>query len=217
IAAVGAAALVIAMIGFRGFVEQTPRIAFKAVPASYRTILANPRAKICFGAVFLEGIFIFGVFPYVAILLLSGGEARAAIAGLVIAGFSIGGAIYTFAVGNLLELFGQRRIMIGGAMVAALALLSIAVNAWWPLAFIAFGFLGCGFYLLHGSIQVFMTELAPDARGASVALHSASFFLGQSIGPILYGFGFSLLSPSMTLIIAAIAVTLISIVAAPLL
>jgi MFS transporter, DHA1 family, inner membrane transport protein len=217
IAAVGAVALVTVIIGFRGVVEPAPRIAFKAVPASYRTILANPRAKICFGAVFLEGIFIFGVFPYVAILLLSGGEARAAIAGLVIAGFSIGGAIYTFAVGNLLELFGQRRIMIGGGMVAAFALLAVALNAWWPLAFVAFGFLGCGFYLLHGSIQVFMTELAPEARGASVALHSASFFLGQAIGPILYGFGFSWLSPSVTLVIAAVAVALIAIVAALLL
>ena len=32
-------------------------------------VFADPRAKVCFGAVFLEAIFIQGLFPYVAILL----------------------------------------------------------------------------------------------------------------------------------------------------
>ena len=53
--------------------------------ANYRGIFADPRAKFCFGSVFFEGIFIHGIFPYVAILLLASGEARASIAGLVIA------------------------------------------------------------------------------------------------------------------------------------
>ena len=56
-----------AVLGFRGTGgSQAPRVAFKSVPANYRAILANPRAKVCFGAVFLEGMFIVGLFPYVA-------------------------------------------------------------------------------------------------------------------------------------------------------
>src|SRR5207302_1995321 len=189
----------------------------KSVPAGYRTILANPRAKVCFGAVFFEGIFIFGLFPYVALLLLAGGEARASIAGLVIAGFSLGGVLYAMVVGTLLEMFGQRRIMIAGGLVAAIALSSVALHVWWPLALLAFGLLGLGFYLLHGSIQVFMTELAPDARGSSAALHSSSFFLGQAIGPILYGLGFAWVGQGATLITSAVAIALIGIGAAHLL
>jgi hypothetical protein len=84
---------VAAVVGFRTTTVKTVRIPFRSVPAGYRAILANPRAKVCFGAVFFEGIFIFGVFPYVALLLLTGGEARASIAGLVIAGFSLGGVL----------------------------------------------------------------------------------------------------------------------------
>ena len=216
--AVGAAALITAVIGFRSTPSATaPRVTFKSVPGNYRAILANPHAKICFGAVFLEGIFIFGVFPYVAALLLAAGEGRASIAGLVIAGFSIGGVVYTATVGNLLEMFGQRRIMIIGGLAAALALASAALDAWWPLAMLAFGLLGFGFYLLHGSIQVFMTELAPEARGSAVALHSSSFFLGQAIGPIFYGLGFRWLGAGATLLIAAVAVALIGLVTAHLL
>jgi len=216
-AAVGAVALLIALAGFRGAKVAAPRVPLKSVPGNYRIILANPRAKVCFGSVFLEGIFIFGVFPYVAMLLLTSGEARASIAGLVIAGFSIGGVVYTFAVGNLLEMFGQRRIMRAGGFAAAIALAGVAADAWWPFALLAFGLLGFGFYLLHGSIQVFMTELAPEARGASAALHSSSFFLGQAIGPIVYGLGIAWLGATVTLLIAAVAVALIGLTAAHLL
>ena len=209
VGALGALAFVAAVAGFRGSPVQVPRIPLKAVPASYRVILANPNAKVCFGAVFLEGIFIFGVFPYVALLLLAGGEARASIAGLVIAGFSIGGVVYTMLVGRLLGMVGQRRIMIGGAIVAAFALSVVALDLRWPMALVAFAMLGLGFYLLHGSIQVFMTELAPEARGASASLHSSSFFLGQAIGPIFYGLGFAWIGEDATLIVSAIAVVLI--------
>src|SRR2546421_9515656 len=57
--------------------------------------------KVCFGAVFVEGIVIFGLFPFIALLLLAAGEPRASIAGAVIAGFSLGGVIYAlFEIGR---------------------------------------------------------------------------------------------------------------------
>ena len=56
-----------------------------AVIANFRGMFADPRAKVCFGAVFLEAIFIHGLFPYVALLLRGIGETRASIAGLLIA------------------------------------------------------------------------------------------------------------------------------------
>ena len=39
--------------------------------ANFRNIFAEPRAKVCFISVFFEAIFIHGLFPYVAILLLA--------------------------------------------------------------------------------------------------------------------------------------------------
>ena len=47
--------------------------------------------------------------------------------------------------------------------------------------FVLFGF---GFYLLHGCIQVHVTDLSQTARGAALSLHSSRSFLGQAIGPI---------------------------------
>jgi predicted MFS family arabinose efflux permease len=58
--------------------------------------------------------------------------------------------------------------------------------------------------MLHGCIQVQATEIAPDARGAAVSFHSFFFFLGQAIGPVLYGFGLAHGGLAPTLMVGAI-------------
>jgi predicted MFS family arabinose efflux permease len=43
--------------------------------------------------------------------------------------------------------------------------------------------------MLHAVVQIYASELAPAARGSAMALHSFFFFLGQAVGPIIYGAG----------------------------
>lgn len=59
----GALVLAAAVPGFRGFAETTGRFDLSALVPNYRAIFSNPLAKICFGAVFLEAVFMYGVFP----------------------------------------------------------------------------------------------------------------------------------------------------------
>jgi MFS family permease len=47
--------------------------------------------------------------------------------------------------------------------------------------------LGFGFYMLHAVIQIYASELAPSGRASAMALHSFFFFLGQAVGPAVYG------------------------------
>ena len=49
--------------------------------------------------------------------------------------------------------------------------------------------MGWGFYMIHGSLQVFASELSVEARATALSLHSFFFFMGQTVGPIAYGFG----------------------------
>ena len=52
---------------------RTPaRFSLGGFSRGYGSVFANPRAKVCFSAVFTEGIVIFGLFPFVALLLLRG-------------------------------------------------------------------------------------------------------------------------------------------------
>jgi predicted MFS family arabinose efflux permease len=184
------ASFITCVIGMRGIAVR-PGVGadLGAVVTGYRTIFKNPLAKICYGAVMLEGIFMMGIFPYVALLLRQNGEPRAMIAGIVIAGFALGGAIYSLSVSRLLARLGERGLMLTGAGFMGCALLAVALRAPWQVEMVAFMFLGCGFYMMHGVIQIYATELAPAARGSAAALHSASFFIGLAIGPIYFGYG----------------------------
>jgi predicted MFS family arabinose efflux permease len=217
-ALIGAAVLIASLFGLRGAdPEQPARFDLSTVAPNYRAIFGNPLAKICFGAVFLEGIFLFGLFPYVATLLHAEGETRSSIAGVVIAGFAIGGVAYTVVVSWLLGRFGERRLMLGGGILMGLGLTFVAMRMPWPYEFADFVLLGFAFYMLHGCVQVFVTELAPEARGSAAALHSAFFFFGQALGPVVYGFGFAQLGVAASLSIGAGILVLVGIVCASLL
>src|SRR6185437_8836730 len=185
--AVGFIAMLAALPGFRGFKEVGGRFDLSALGPSYRTIFKNPLAKICFGAVFLEAVFMYGVFPHIANMMHAAGITLASIAGVVIAGFGIGGALYGVTVSRLLPILGERWMMRFGGMTMGFCLLVIATTLPWPVEFFNFALLGFGFYSLHAVIQIYASELAPSARGSAMALHSFFFFMGQAIGPIVYG------------------------------
>ena len=209
---------IMAFFAFRNVVTAPPAPFNRAVMlANFRSIFADPRAKICFGAVFLEAIFIHGLFPYVALLLLQTGETRASIAGLLIAAFAVGGVVYSFVIPVLIGRVPERGLMIIGGAVAAAGLILTALHfAWYVQIAIYVGF-GLGFYLLHGSIQVHVTELSQTARGAAASLHSCFFYLGQAIGPIIYGIGFAHGGPEPTLLAGAAVVMGVGLVCARLL
>jgi len=202
-------------IGFRGFVmPKTERFDLSSIVPSYRTIFGNPLAKVCYSSVFIEGIVLFGLFPYVALLLFEAGETRASIAGVIIGGFGVGGFIYTLSVSALLAYVGERRLMRAGGFVMGASLVAISLQLAWPADFAAFVTIGFGFYMLHGVIQVYASELAPAARGSAMALHSFFFFLGHGVGPILYGVGFTNLGTRPTLAIGAVALAIVGLICA---
>ena len=217
----GLFALTMTMIAFFAFRGPTTTKAgpfrLASVAAGFRSVFADPRAKICFGSVFLEGIFIQGLFPYVAILLLATGEARASLAGLVIAAFGLGGVLYSFSVPVFVRNYGERRLMLTGGALAACALVLVALGLPWYALAPVFGMLGFGFYLLHGSIHVHVTELSDTARGAATSLHSCAFYLGQAAGPVFYGFTFAHGASTPSIIAGAMVVLGVSMVCARLL
>ncbi|MBA7712106.1 sugar efflux transporter [subsurface metagenome] len=190
--------------GFRGAALAPPMGAnFSLLREGYRTILRNPNAKYCYGAVFIEGCCVLGLFPYVASFLFQLGEVRLSIAGIVIAGFAIGGLFYTLTVARFLPRLGMRGMMISGATLVALQLVAVAFGPDWRIQLVVLMLMGWGFYMIHGCIQVFASELSVEARATALALHSFFFFMGQTVGPIAYGFGLEKAGKIPTLFTAA--------------
>src|SRR5712672_4034287 len=141
-------------IGFRGGVlKRAPaKVDLSVLRHGYRTIFANPNAKVCYAAVFVEGCCVLGVFPYVASFLFELGVTSLSISGLVIAGFAVGGLFYTLSVSRFLQGLGVNGLMISGAVLMGLQLAIVGFGPSWKIQAISLVFMGWGFYMLHGSL-----------------------------------------------------------------
>lgn len=201
------AASVAVTAGFRGkSLTSTPKTSLKSLRHGYRTIFANPNA-LCYAAVFIEGCCVLGLFPYLASFLFELGETSLSIAGIVIAGFAVGGLFYTLTVSCFLPRLGVKGMMITGAALVGLQLAAIAFGPGWKIQVTCLLLMGWGFYMIHGCLQVFASELSVEARATALALHSFFFFMGQTVGPIAYGFGIQSVGKMATLLTSAVIIT----------
>jgi len=204
--------------GFRGAqLQHPPRSSLKALRHGYRTIFSNPNARICYSAVFVEGCCVLGLFPFIAAFLFDLGEKSLSAAGLVIAGFAIGGLFYTATVSRFLPAIGVKGMMIAGATLVAIQIVATAFGPAWKIQLLCMLMMGWGFYMIHGCLQVFASELSVEARATALSLHSFFFFMGQTLGPIAYGFGIQHAGKVPTLLVAATAMVALGIVCARLL
>ena len=205
-------------VGFRGAqLNRPPRTNLSALKAGYYTIFTNPNARVCYGAVFVEGCCVLGLFPFIASFLFDLGQTSLSIAGIVIAGFAIGGLFYTATVSRFLPRLGVRGMMMAGAALVGLQLVATAFGPGWKLQFLVLLMMGWGFYMIHGCLQVFASELSVEARATALSLHSFFFFMGQTVGPIAYGFGLGHIGKMPTLFTAAGAMMVLGFVCARLL
>jgi predicted MFS family arabinose efflux permease len=209
-AAIGSVATAIAWLGMRS--EGPARTESGSIASLYGRVLANPKSLWLISGVAVEGAFFYGMFPYMGELLLAAGAAPVSIAaeaGLVLGAFGIGGLLYALSVRLLLRRLGMRRLCLVGSAAAAAGYVALAFAPSWPLAALSMFVAGFSFYMLHNSLQTEATELAPSARGSAVALFACGFFLGQGLGPLVFGALLHGLGPRPALIaVAAVIVVL---------
>ncbi len=94
----------------------------------------------------------------------------------------MGGATYAFSARHFIAALGERGLALGGGASLGIGfmLLALAPAAW--VAAIGLMFIGCGYYMLHNTLQTHATQMAPEARGAALALFAMTFFSAQSLG-----------------------------------
>ncbi|CAA2142923.1 MFS transporter [Hyphomicrobium sp. ghe19] len=180
----------------------------------YRVVFANPLSVVCFAAVFVEGIVIFGLFPYVAVLLEQRGAGGLREAGFVLSGFALGGFIYTVMVRLMLGRLGLYNLITAGGIVSGLGLAMLSFGTSWPAEMAIFVIVGVGFYMIHNSLQTQATELAPSHRGSGVAAHAFFVFLGQAFGPLAYGIGLGNAGLLSTMLVAGTAMGMLGVLTA---
>jgi predicted MFS family arabinose efflux permease len=133
----------------------------------------------------------------------------AAVTGLVLGAFGVGGLLYAASVRAILRALGVRRMCLIGSAMAAACYAALAVAPAWWLAALAMFAAGISFYMLHNSMQTEATELAPSARGSAVALFACGFFVGQGLGPIVFAALLHGLGPRAALFAVGVALVVL--------
>lgn len=184
--------------------------AWNRMRTEFSQVLSIPWARIVLGTVFLEGLFLYGAFAFIVSHLHFRYAIPLSTAGIVVMLFGFGGLLFALGVATLVRTLGEVGLSRwGGALVAlALMIIAFAPEWWWaiPASFIA----GLGFYMLHNTLQINATQMAPERRGAAVSAFASCFYMGQSVGVALGGVFLVQIKTSGILAIGSIGILLVS-------
>jgi predicted MFS family arabinose efflux permease len=155
--------------------------------ANFPVVLRDRWVRVVLLTVALEGAFFFGALAYVGAFLKVKFSLDYSVIGLLMAGFGIGGVLYSVLVKRLLARLGEKGLVLWGGIFLVMTFAALCVaSPWWMLVpvMIAQGF---GFYMLHNTLQTKATEMAPENRGTAIASFAFCLFVGQSAGTTLLG------------------------------
>ena len=156
--------------------------------ASVRTtgrLLGLPRVRWVLGVTAAEGALVFGAMAFMPTHLHQQYGLSVVAAGSVMMLSGVGGLFYSQMARRWLAWLGERGLVRTGAglVVVGFLLLAWGHAAW--VGMLACTLTGLGFYMLHNTLQVQATQMAPAARGTAVTLFASSLFFGQSTGVLL--------------------------------
>jgi predicted MFS family arabinose efflux permease len=105
-----------------------------------------------------------------------------AASGAMVALSALGGLAYISVAGRMVRRLGERGLVLAGGSCLAAGFLGLAAApsaAWAAPCIVLFGL---GIIMLHNTLQVQATQMAPEARGSAMALFACFLFTGQSTG-----------------------------------
>jgi predicted MFS family arabinose efflux permease len=158
-----------------------------SVVQRFLSVLAVPWARVVLLTVFVEGILLFGALAFVPTHLHRAYGMPLTVAGAIVMLYGVGGLVYAALAPLLVRRWGEAGLAAGGGLLLTTCLVAIAWTKWPPLAALACFVAGLGFYMLHNTLQVNATQMAPTQRGSSLALFAATLFVGQASGVTLAG------------------------------
>jgi len=148
----------------------------------YASLLRLRRTRVVLLAVGIEGFLFFGAFGYLGAYLRHDFGLSYTAIGFTLAGFGVGGVVYSALVRILLLRLGQRGLVGAGGAMLLVGFIILALAPGWVICASAITALGFAFYMLHNTLQTRATEMAPEARGSAVSAFAFCLFLGQTLG-----------------------------------
>jgi len=154
---------------------------------AYADVLRDRWVRTVMSTVFLEGGLFYGAFAYGGAYLKERFDLSYLIIGALLAGFGLGGLIYSLLVRRLLARLDERGFVLAGGLILFVCFLALPLLPAWQATVPVFIASGFGFYMFHNTLQTKATEMAPQARGTAIAVFAFSLFMGQASGVAAFG------------------------------
>ena len=167
---------------------QLQTVAAPGLGAAFRLtgqLLGTPRVRWILTVTAVEGALVFGAMAFMPTHLHQQFDLSVVAAGSVMMLYGVGGLLYSQMARRWLAWLGERGLVRTGAILVAVGLLVLAWGSGVWLGMLACLMTGLGFYMLHNTLQVQATQMAPAARGSAVTLFACSLFFGQSTGVLI--------------------------------
>lgn len=171
----------------------------------WQLVLSSPWSRKVLAAALAEGMFLLGPLAYMPSLLQQRFGLSLSAASSMIALYAAGGLVYALCARRIVPTWGERRMVLAGGCIMGLGeLLWLVSPVSWTVPPVALA-VGFGTYLFHNTLQANATQMAPSARGTSVALFAFCLFFGQALGVSLAGYAFDHLGRTPMLLVPALA------------
>jgi predicted MFS family arabinose efflux permease len=145
-------------------------------------LLANARMRKLFGTAYAEGLLISGPFAFIAVSLQNGFAIGPGLSGTLVAAWAAGGLVYALLARRAVRRLGERGMVALGGAALALGYAGLALSGSLAVSTLSIATVGAGFYMFHTTVQIHVTQVAPEERGSTVALFATFLFLGQASG-----------------------------------
>ena len=143
--------------------------------------------RVVVGTVFLEGVMMFGAIAFIPLHLQRRFSLGPGAAGAMVCAYAAGGMLYALGARRFVARLGEGGLAAGGGSIVAVGYLWLALAPTPWLSVPGILLIGVGLYMLHNTLQVNATQMAPAARGSAVSLFALCLFSGQSVGVWLAG------------------------------
>jgi predicted MFS family arabinose efflux permease len=153
----------------------------------YGAVLRRRAARILYGIVCFEGVFLWGGFTYLGAVAVARFRLNELEVGLLLASYGVATLLGGVSLTRIRARLPERYLAALGGGLKGGAYLLMSASESVTLFATATVMLGFGYIALHTTLQTRATELAPEARGTAVALFAFFLFLGGALGSALFG------------------------------
>lgn len=145
-------------------------------------LLHDPWVRTILATAVIEGALFYGSLSFVALHLHREVGVGLGASGTAIAAYAAGGLVYAAVAKKLIRRLGERGLALTGGLTISAAFLGLVASGSIFAALPCLLAVGAGIYMLHNTIQVHATQMAPESRGGALALFALLLFTGQSLG-----------------------------------